>query len=220
MAPFPQTDSTGSSVIDEQAAPALRNWSGGLVIATAMWRALRSALAERHLHASHMIVAGHSEGSVVAELMATSDVGAEIDGVVLLSGPAIGIFGIMREQLALSMSGRISRVRVATSTPRRRRFPRPRAPNARIEAGSRPIRIRPRAEVVHYPAAVPPRGWIRAAKALRGLDSARYGWSGWQPPWCESSSLKRRAGANSSLCRAVTAVSRIAIEALDPESHP
>lgn len=68
----------------------------------------------------------------------------------------------------------------------------------------------PRAEVVHYPAAVPPRGWIRAAKALRGLDSARYGWSGWQPPWCEISSLKRRAGANSSLCRAITAVSRIA----------
>jgi hypothetical protein len=90
---------TGSSVIDEQAAPALRSWSGRLVIATAMWRALRSALAEHHLHASRMIVAGHSEGSVVAELMATSDVGAEIDGVVLLSGPTVGIFGIMREQL-------------------------------------------------------------------------------------------------------------------------
>jgi len=95
---------TGSTVIDESAAPALRSWNGRLVIATAMWRALESAVVERGLSPRKMIVAGHSEGAVVAELLATSDVGSAIDGVALLSGPSVGIFGIMREQLALTQA--------------------------------------------------------------------------------------------------------------------
>ena len=97
---------TGSTVIDENVAPTVRGWGGRLVIATAMWRQLAEAIAGRGLHAPRMVVAGHSEGSVVAELLATSDLSVEIDGVALMSGPAVGIFGIMREQLALTYSAR------------------------------------------------------------------------------------------------------------------
>ena len=42
------------------------------------------------------MLAGHSEGAVVASVIATE--GADADGVVLLSGPSVGILGIMIEQ--------------------------------------------------------------------------------------------------------------------------
>jgi hypothetical protein len=43
-----------------------------------------------------MVLAGHSEGAVVASVIAAE--GADVDGVVLLSGPSVGILGIMIEQ--------------------------------------------------------------------------------------------------------------------------
>jgi hypothetical protein len=45
------------------------------------------------------VAAGHSEGAVVASMAAER--GTPPDGVVILSGPAVAIFGIMREQLPL-----------------------------------------------------------------------------------------------------------------------
>ncbi|MFI5246452.1 MAG: alpha/beta fold hydrolase [Gemmatimonadales bacterium] len=50
----------------------------------------------RGITVPRLVLAGHSEGAVVASVIATE--GAAADGVVLLSGPSLGILGIMIEQ--------------------------------------------------------------------------------------------------------------------------
>jgi len=92
---------TGSTATDPELAAKLRNWEGRLVIATAALGAMRRELESRGVSVARTIAAGHSEGSVVVSRLAVSDAGRDLDGVVLLSGPSIGILGIMREQIAL-----------------------------------------------------------------------------------------------------------------------
>lgn len=94
---------TGSTTYDDALATTTRTWEGRLTIAAAMLDAMRSAVDGRGIRAGRVIAAGHSEGSVVASLLAVSVAGRVLDGVVLLAGPSIGILGIMREQIALGL---------------------------------------------------------------------------------------------------------------------
>ena len=89
---------TGSVAIDEAEAATVRTWAGRLVIADAAFDAMRRELGARGVVVERTIVAGHSEGSVVASQLATSNHASEIDGVVLLAGPSVGLLDIMREQ--------------------------------------------------------------------------------------------------------------------------
>ncbi|HKG91470.1 MAG TPA: alpha/beta fold hydrolase, partial [Gemmatimonadaceae bacterium] len=92
---------TGSVAVDEAASRAVRNWGGRLVVARAALAAMRRALDALGVRAARTVVAGHSEGAVVAsQLAAAAPEGATVDGVVLLAGPSVGILGIMREQMA------------------------------------------------------------------------------------------------------------------------
>jgi uncharacterized protein len=85
------------SVETANAKPELvRNWKGRATVAHAALAHFRAELAARNITAPHMVLAGHSEGAVVASVIAME--GADVDGVVLLSGPSVGILGIMIEQ--------------------------------------------------------------------------------------------------------------------------
>ena len=72
------------------------NWKGRATIAHAALAHFRSELATRGIAAPRTVISGHSEGAVVASVIAAE--GAVCDGVVLLSGPSVGILGIMIEQ--------------------------------------------------------------------------------------------------------------------------
>ncbi|HKV07536.1 MAG TPA: alpha/beta fold hydrolase [Thermoanaerobaculia bacterium] len=84
---------TGSEKVDEEAAARHRGFRSHVDVARA---ALDALLARVDAPA---VLAGHSEGAVVATLLAAED--GRVHGVVTLSGPATGIFAIMREQLPL-----------------------------------------------------------------------------------------------------------------------
>ena len=92
---------TGSVATDPDVSPTVRDWGGRLRIATAALDAMRQELEARDVHVDRVIGAGHSEGSVVVSQLATSDRGSELDGVVLLAGPSVGLLGIMREQVGV-----------------------------------------------------------------------------------------------------------------------
>jgi uncharacterized protein len=92
---------TGSEVTDEELSSSVRTWGGRLVIATAALDAMRRELDVRGIRATRVIGAGHSEGAVVVSQLATSARGSDLDGVVLLAGPSVGLLGIMREQVGL-----------------------------------------------------------------------------------------------------------------------
>lgn len=87
---------TGSTETSPDEARAIRNWRGRATIAHAALAHFRAELAGRGLSALKLVLAGHSEGSVVASVIARE--GAAADGVVLLSGPSVGILSIMIEQ--------------------------------------------------------------------------------------------------------------------------
>jgi alpha-beta hydrolase superfamily lysophospholipase len=95
---------TGSTPTDPELSPALRNWDGRLAIARSALDAMRRELESRGVRTERTIAAGHSEGSVVVSRLAVSDAGRGLHGVVLLSGPSIGILGIMREQIDLHVA--------------------------------------------------------------------------------------------------------------------
>jgi len=86
---------TGSEVVDRDVAERNRTFQSRVAVLEAALGVLRS----RAPGGIPMIAAGHSEGSVVVTMAAAQ--GVAMDGVVLLSGPSVGIFGIMREQLPL-----------------------------------------------------------------------------------------------------------------------
>lgn len=88
---------TGSEVTDPDAAAGVRNWAGRMTIACAALAAFRAALQERRIIVSKLVLAGHSEGAVVVSVLAHD--GADVDGVVLLAAPAVGILSVMREQV-------------------------------------------------------------------------------------------------------------------------
>jgi predicted esterase len=92
---------TGSEVTDATLSSSVRTWDGRLIIATAALDAMRHELDARGIRVIRAIGAGHSEGSVVVSQLATSVRGVDLDGVVLLAGPSIGLLGIMREQVGL-----------------------------------------------------------------------------------------------------------------------
>jgi uncharacterized protein len=91
---------TGSVVTNAEAAAAIRTWDGRLTIAIAALDAMSRELANRDISVLRTVAAGHSEGSVVVSRLAVSPRASELDGVVLLAGPSVGILGIMREQIA------------------------------------------------------------------------------------------------------------------------
>lgn len=88
---------TGSEITDPEAAANIRTWAGRMTIARAALAAFRSALAERGITVPRLVLAGHSEGAVVVSVMARD--GVATDGVVLLAAPAVGILGVIREQV-------------------------------------------------------------------------------------------------------------------------
>jgi fermentation-respiration switch protein FrsA (DUF1100 family) len=90
---------TGSEVIDPvRAAEAFRHFSQRVVISRAALRALRESLGETAERIRIWITAGHSEGAVVASLLAAEE--PSLDGFVSLSGPSTGLLDIMRDQMA------------------------------------------------------------------------------------------------------------------------
>jgi alpha-beta hydrolase superfamily lysophospholipase len=92
---------TGSVAVDAGAAAKIRTWEGRLAIATAALDAMRRELETQNVRVARTIVAGHSEGAVVASRLAVSERAGELDGIVLLAGPSLGILGIMREQIGV-----------------------------------------------------------------------------------------------------------------------
>lgn len=84
---------TGSEVVDADEAARNRTFRSRVTVLEAALEALRS----RVPYGVPVVAAGHSEGAVVVTMAAAG--GTAVDGVVLLSGPSVGIFGIMREQL-------------------------------------------------------------------------------------------------------------------------
>jgi alpha-beta hydrolase superfamily lysophospholipase len=87
---------TGSVETADAQPERIRSWAGRARIAHAALAHFRGELAARGIRAPRMVLAGHSEGAVVASVMAAE--GADVDGVALLSGPSIGVLGIMIEQ--------------------------------------------------------------------------------------------------------------------------
>ncbi len=86
---------TGSQTIDPALAASHVDFQTRVTVAAAGLALLRGSVGARPV-----IVAGHSEGAVVASLLAGGANAKMIDGVVSLSGPALPIFGIMRAQIA------------------------------------------------------------------------------------------------------------------------
>jgi hypothetical protein len=91
---------TGSVETSPVEAQELRSWRGRATIAHAALAHFRAELASRGIAVRRTILAGHSEGAVVASVIARE--GAAADGVVLLSGPSVGILSIMIEQTRAS----------------------------------------------------------------------------------------------------------------------
>lgn len=89
----------GSRTLDREAAARHYDFTTRVDVAVAGLELLRSSAQSKPV-----IVAGHSEGAVVASLLALTAAGEDIDGVVSLSGPALPILSILREQVA-AMAG-------------------------------------------------------------------------------------------------------------------
>jgi fermentation-respiration switch protein FrsA (DUF1100 family) len=89
---------TGSEVVDAEQAKAHLHFAQRVVVARAALKALRDGLGANTAKVRVWIVAGHSEGAVVASLLASQE--PSLDGVVSLSGPSVGLFSIMRDQVA------------------------------------------------------------------------------------------------------------------------
>ena len=86
---------TGSKTVDPEKAVRHGDFLARVEVAAAALALLRETTSARPV-----IVAGHSEGSIVASLLAGASDTGSIDGVVSLSGPSLPLLGIMREQMA------------------------------------------------------------------------------------------------------------------------
>ncbi|MEY2563005.1 MAG: uncharacterized protein QOH88_1198 [Verrucomicrobiota bacterium] len=87
---------TGSQEVDPTLAATSRTWAGRHRTARLALDLLRTELQRRGWERLKVAIAGHSEGAVVASVLARD--GVEADGIVLLSGPSVGILDIMLEQ--------------------------------------------------------------------------------------------------------------------------
>jgi len=85
----------GSRVVDPDIASRNANFAARVTHATDAMTRLREALPS-----GPMIVAGHSEGAIVANLLAARTPRAKIQGVISLSGPAVRLLDILRGQVA------------------------------------------------------------------------------------------------------------------------
>jgi len=86
---------TGSRTIDPEAAQRHIDFLTRVEVARAGLDLLRRTVSTRPV-----IVAGHSEGAVVASLLAAGPASSGIDGVVSLSGPALPFLSVLRTQIA------------------------------------------------------------------------------------------------------------------------
>lgn len=89
---------TGTVTVDAEAARAHHRFVTRAEVAREALAQMRAALAEAGVRAPRTLLAGHSEGAVVVSLLAPD--AEDVDGVVLLSGPSVGLLMIMREQIA------------------------------------------------------------------------------------------------------------------------
>jgi fermentation-respiration switch protein FrsA (DUF1100 family) len=87
---------TGTEVLDSEKAQAHLRFNERVVVAKAALALLRESLGEKARAVRSWTVAGHSEGAVVAFLLAPQE--PAITGVVSLSGPSVGLLDIMRDQ--------------------------------------------------------------------------------------------------------------------------
>jgi fermentation-respiration switch protein FrsA (DUF1100 family) len=94
---------TGSVTFDPERAQVHLHFAERVVVAKAALKALRDGLGEKAAKVHTWIVAGHSEGAVVASLLAPQE--PSLDGVVSLSGPSVGLLSIMRDQVAAMPGG-------------------------------------------------------------------------------------------------------------------
>jgi uncharacterized protein len=87
---------TGTTIVDAGAAAAHHRFRMRVEVAYAALSMLREAT-----HAPRVLLAGHSEGAVVAFLLAQEERGMHgaVAGVVALGAPSVGLLSIMREQV-------------------------------------------------------------------------------------------------------------------------
>ncbi len=89
---------TGSQTVDAEKARAHQRFVNRVVVARAALEHLRA-----QAPGVSVFVAGHSEGAVVASLLA-AEPDVDVDGVISLSGPALRLLDVMRGQ-TLAMAG-------------------------------------------------------------------------------------------------------------------
>jgi len=94
---------TGTETVDAERAQAHLHFANRVVVARAALKALREGLGDKASKVRVWIVAGHSEGAVVASLLAPQE--PTLGGVVSLSGPSTGLLSIMRDQAAAMPGG-------------------------------------------------------------------------------------------------------------------
>lgn len=88
---------TGTEVVDAEAARAHQRFATRVTVAREALETMRGTLADEGIATPRVLLAGHSEGAVVAFLLAQD--APSVDGVVSLAGPSVGLIGIMREQV-------------------------------------------------------------------------------------------------------------------------
>ncbi len=89
---------TGTETVDAERAQAHLHFAERVVVARAALKALREGLGDKASKVRVWIVAGHSEGAVVASLLALQE--PALSGLISLSGPSTGLLSIMRDQAA------------------------------------------------------------------------------------------------------------------------
>ena len=94
---------TGTETVDAERAQAHLQFTHRVVVARAALKALRDGLGDKASKVRVWIVAGHSEGAVVASLLAPQE--PALAGIVSLSGPSTGLLSIMRDQVAAMPGG-------------------------------------------------------------------------------------------------------------------
>lgn len=92
--PGPQT---GSETTDMLAAARHLDFAMRVNVAAAALAQLRTELDQRGLEVGRWLIAGHSEGALVASMLAQRE--TALAGVISLAGPALRIFDIMRQQI-------------------------------------------------------------------------------------------------------------------------
>ena len=78
---------------------------------------MQRELDARGVTAERTVAAGHSEGSVVVSRLAVSDRASDLDGIILLSGPSVGILEIMPLAATSVSASDITGTRIGVSSP-------------------------------------------------------------------------------------------------------